>query len=134
MKFIVHSYIGIVLLSSLSVMAQRTGIDSPHNYKRPESQRAAPRQTGLTVAVNERTVPLDLQNNTMSAHNYKRQGRVNFQKESTVVINVPVIGIQPLNPLLIPDHYKSQFKEKPVEVRVARKKEKPGTEGDTLSR
>ncbi|MFN8347970.1 MAG: hypothetical protein U0X91_23395 [Spirosomataceae bacterium] len=136
MKLIVHSYIGIILLSSLSVMAQRSSIDSPHNYKRPESQRTAQNrhQTEATMVVNERIVPLELQNNRMSAHNYKRQGSRSFRQEATVVRNVPVAGSHPQNPLLMPGHYKSQFNAKPVEVRVARRKEQPDTFNDTLSR
>ncbi len=134
MKSFIHSCIAFVLLGTSTVLAQKSSIDSPHNYKRPVSQRATQSQTVLTVPSNERIVPLKLQNNVTSVHNYKRQGSVNFQQEATVVMSVPVIGIEPQNPLLFPNHYKSHVKPALTEERVALKKEKPNVKTDTLSR
>lgn len=133
MKSFIHSCMAVVLFSTSTVLAQRASIDSPHNYKRPVSQRATQSQTALTVPSNERVVPLKLQNNVTSVHNYKRQGSVNFHQEATVVMSVPVIGIEHQNPLLFPNHYKSHMKPIMVQERVALKKEKPNVK-DTLSR
>jgi hypothetical protein len=134
MKSFIHSCIAVVLLGTSTVLAQKASIDSPHNYKRPVSQRTTQSQTALTVPSDERAVPLRLQNNVASVHNYKRQGSVNFHREATVVMSVPVIGIEPQNPLLFPNHYKSHVKPAPVEERVALKKEKSNVKTDTLSR
>ncbi len=132
MKSFVHSCIAVVLLTSSSVLAQSASIHSPHNYKRPVSQRAPQSQASLVVPANERPVPLKLQNNLTSVHNYKRQGTASFGQEATVVMSVPTIGIEPQNPLVLPNHYKSHAKPTSVEVQVARKNEKP--KADTLSK
>jgi hypothetical protein len=135
MKSFIHSCVAVVLLSTSAALAQRASIDSPHNYKRPVSQqRTTQSQPALTVPSNERIVPLQLQNNVASVHNYKRQRSVNFHREATVVMSVPVIGIEPQNPLLLPNHYKSQAKPAVMEDRVAYKKEKLDVKTDTLSR
>lgn len=134
MKSFIHSCIAFVLLGTSTVLAQKASINSPHNYKRPVSQRATQSQTALTVPSNERVVPLKLQNNVASVHNYKRQGSVNFHQEATVVMSVPVIGIEPQNPFLFPNHYKSHVKPALMEEQVALKKEKTNVKTDTLSR
>lgn len=132
MKSFVQSCIAVILLSSTSVLAQSASINSPHNYKRPVSQRAPQSQSALVVPSNERPVPLKLQNNLTSVHNYKRQGTTSFAQEATVVMSVPTIGIESQNPLMLPNHYKSHAKPAPVEVQIARKNEKP--KADTLSK
>ncbi|MEI7581524.1 hypothetical protein [Runella sp.] len=134
MKSFSHSCVAIILLSTSAVLAQRVSIDSPHNYKRPVSQRTTQNQTALTVPSDERVVPLKLQNNVTSVHNYKRQGSVNFYREATVVMSAPVIGIEPQNPFLFQNHYKSHVKPALMEETVALKKEKPNVKNDTLSR
>lgn len=132
MKSFVQSCIAVILLSSTSVLAQSASINSPHNYKRPVSQRAPQSQAALVVPSNERPVPLKLQNNLTSVHNYKRQGTTSFAQEATVVMSVPTIGIEAQNPLMLPNHYKSHAKPASVEMQIARKNEKP--KADTLSR
>ncbi|AEI50063.1 hypothetical protein [Runella slithyformis] len=132
MKSFIQSCVAVILLSSSSVVAQSASINSPHNYKRPVSQRASQSQAALVVPSNERPVPLKLQNNLTSVHNYKRQGTTNFAQEATVVMSVPTIGIEPQNPLVLPNHYKSHAKPASVEMQIARKNEKPKV--DTLSR
>lgn len=134
MKSIIHFGIAVILLSSSCALAQRASIDSPHNYKRPVSQTAPQSQTSITVPTDERSVPLNLQNNVTSVHNYKRQGSVNFHREATVVMSMPVIGIESQNPFLFPNHYKSHVKPTLIEERVALKKQKPHVKTDTLSR
>ncbi|WP_428658084.1 hypothetical protein [Runella sp.] len=132
MKSFVQSCIAVILLSSSSVLAQSASVNSPHNYKRPVSQRAPQSQAALVVASSERPVPLKLQNNAMSVHNYKRQGAMNFAQEATVAVSVPTIGIEPQNPFVLPNHYKSHAKPAPVEMQIARKNEK--SKADTLSK
>ena len=70
----------------------------------------------------------------MSAHNYKRPAGTTVAQEATVVMSVPTIGIEPQNPLVLPNHYKSQAKPMQVEERVARKSEKTKMKADTLSK
>ncbi len=132
MKSLIHSVIAVVVLGTSSVLAQSASINSPHNYKRPVSQKAAESSNTLVVSSNERPVPLKLQNNVMSAHNYKRQGSTNFEQEATLVLGTPVIGPAPQNPLMLPNHYKNQFKQAQVEKQVARKVEKTTTETTIL--
>jgi hypothetical protein len=133
MKSLINSVIAVVVLGTSSVLAQSASVNSPHNYKRPVSQKAPESSTNtLVVSSNERPVPLKLQNNVMSAHNYKRQGSTNFEQEATLVLSTPVIGPAPQNPLMLPNHYKNQFKQAQVEKRVARKAEKTTTETTIL--
>lgn len=132
MKSLINSFIAVVVLGTSSVFAQSASINSPHNYKRPVSQKAVESSNTLVVSSDERPVPLKLQNNVMSAHNYKRQGSTNFEQEATLVLSTPVVGTAPQNPLMLPNHYKSQFKQAQVEKRVARKSEKLDTENSIL--
>ncbi len=134
MKSLVHSFIAVVFLGMSSALAQNASIDSPHNYKRPVSQRAPQSPNALEVSSSERPVPLKLKNNVMSAHNYKRPAGTTVAQEATVVMSVPTIGIEPQNPLVLPNHYKSQAKPMQVEERVARRSEKTKMKADTLSK
>ncbi len=134
MKSFVQSFIVLVLLGSSSVFAQHASINSPHNYKRPVSQKAPESTPSLVVSSNERIMPLELKNNVQSAHNYKRQGKTNFAQEATVVMSVPTIGLEPQNPLVLPNHYKSQAKPVQVDERVARKMQKTNVPADSLSK
>lgn len=131
MKPVIYTAIAVAI-SSLSVLAQTSSINSPHNYKRPVSQKATETPSAVVVTSKERPVPLKLQNNVASVHNYKRQGNLGFEQEATLVLNTPVIGPVPQNPLMLPNHYKSQFKQGQVEKRVARKSEKSETETTIL--
>jgi hypothetical protein len=134
MKSFIQSFIALILLGSSSVLAQNASINSPHNYKRPVSQKAPQSTSSLVVSSNERVMPLELKNNVQSVHNYKRQGKVNFEQEATVVMSVPTIGLEPQNPLVLPNHYKSQAKPAQVDERVARKTKKTNVQADSLSR
>ncbi|AXE17552.1 hypothetical protein DR864_07310 [Runella rosea] len=134
MKSFIQSFIVLILLGSSSVLAQNSSINSPHNYKRPVSQKAPESASSLVVSSNERVMPLELKNNVQSAHNYKRQGKTNFAQEATVVMSVPTIGLEPQNPLVLPNHYKSQAKPAQVDERVARKAKKTNVQADSLSR
>lgn len=133
MKSVIYTAIAVAI-SALSVLAQTSSINSPHNYKRPVSQKAPQSPNAIVVTSNERSAPLKLENNVTSVHNYKRQGSANFEQEAVLVMNVPTIGITPQNPLMLPNHYKSHFKPIQVEERVARKSEKPTIKEDTLTK
>lgn len=133
MKTFVHTLIAFVFLGSTVAIAQ-SSLNSPHNYKRPVSQKVAKSESSLVVSTEERSVPLNLQNNVASAHNYKRQGGANVAQEATIVLSTPVIGPAPQNPFLSPNHYKIQ-KPMPVEERVAYKVETtPSPLKDTVSK
>lgn len=133
MKTFVHTLIAFVFLGSAVAVAQ-SSLSSPHNYKRPVSQKAAKSESSLVVSTEERSVPLNLQNNVASAHNYKRQGGANVAQEATLALNTPVIGPAPQNPFLSPNHYKIQ-KPMSVEERVARRVETtPSQQKDTSSK
>lgn len=134
MKSFIQSFIALILLGSSSVLAQNASINSPHNYKRPVSQKAPQSTSSLVVSPNERVMPLELKNNVQSAHNYKRQGKVNFAQEATVVMSVPTIGLEPQNPLVLPNHYKSQAKPAQMDEMVARKMQKTKGKVDSLSK
>lgn len=123
MKKFISSIFAITFLSSVAVVAQNASINSPHNYKRPVSQKAKPTSTTIT---NEETriAPLKLENSVSSVHNYKRQGSTSFAPEATVAVSVPVLNVSPLNPLLMPHHYKGHFEPIKVEHRVAKTKAK----------
>ncbi|MEZ4904602.1 MAG: hypothetical protein R2822_24070 [Spirosomataceae bacterium] len=117
MKKFISSILTITLLGTTVSVAQRASVDSPHNYKRPVSQKTKSATTEERI---DRVAPLKLQNNVMSVHNYKRQGSTSFAQESIVAVNVPPLNVQPLNPLLIQHHYKGHFEPIKVEQRAAK--------------
>jgi len=119
----------IVFVSSTSVWAQ---IDSPHNYKRPVTQKNI--KPSSTVVAEERVAPLKLNNNVTSVHNYKRQGNVSFQQEAIVALSAPVIGNTPQNPTVLPNYYKSQFRPIATDDRSALKNRKDEAIKDTLAK
>ncbi|MFN3380581.1 MAG: hypothetical protein ACK41O_14080 [Runella zeae] len=132
MKTFVHAFMAFLLVGSTVAVAQ-SNLNSPHNYKRPVSQKSSKSENALVVSAEERAVPLKLKNNIASAHNYKRQGGASVEQEATLVLSSPVIGPVPQNPLLLPNHYKSQ-KPMKVEERVARKVVLPEAPKDSLSK
>ena len=131
MKSFITTIAAVALLGTTSVMAQ---LNSPHNYKRPVSQKSTTKSANIVVEVEDRVAPLKLNNNVASVHNYKRQGSANFQQESIVALSAPVIGNSPQNPTALPNYYKSQFKPTVSENRSAIKVKKDDVRTDTLAR
>lgn len=129
MKSFITTIAAVALLGTTSVMAQ---LNSPHNYKRPVSQKSTTKSANIVVE--DRVAPLKLNNNVASVHNYKRQGSANFQQESIVALSAPVIGNSPQNPTALPNYYKSQFKPMVSENRSAIKVKKDDVKTDTLAR
>ncbi|MCA0232892.1 MAG: hypothetical protein LCH91_20665 [Bacteroidetes bacterium] len=129
MKSFITTIAAVALLGTTSVMAQ---LNSPHNYKRPVSQKSTTKSANIVVE--DRVAPLKLNNNVASVHNYKRQGSANFQQESIVALSAPVIGNSPQNPTALPNYYKSQFKPTVSENRSAIKVKKDDVKTDTLAR
>ncbi|MFN4144656.1 MAG: hypothetical protein ACK4GN_02450 [Runella sp.] len=119
MKTYATSLLIVFLLATTAVFAQKSTINSPHNYKRPVIQHTSS-QKGI-VQSEDRT-PLKLENNVFSAHNYKQQSPgIRFDSEATLVLSTPVLGPAPQNPLLMPQHYKTYLGVSPVREQVARK-------------
>lgn len=128
-SFISSVAVAIVIASITPVLAQ---IDSPHNYKRPVTQKST--QVAPEIVVEERVAPLKLNNNVTSVHNYKRQGSVSFQQEAIVALSAPVIGNSPQNPTALPNYYKSQFKPTVLENRNASKHKKSEATKEILAK
>jgi len=129
MKKFLASVFGAVLLSSAVSIAQRSSVDSPHNYKRPVSQKV---KVSVPDESQARIVPLKLQSNINSVHNYKRQGSVSFAQESVLAVDVPPLNTQLLNPLTMQNHYKGHFEPIKVEQRAAKINTKTSLPKDSL--
>ncbi|MFN3489429.1 MAG: hypothetical protein ACK4YV_09855 [Emticicia sp.] len=107
MKNFIKYMFALIALSSVSVYAQKSSIDSPHNYKRPvfQQRKALAESNNVTVF----SQPLNqIKNNISSVHNYKRQGRIDFRTEAALAVQMPATAIT-FNPLLSSNNYKSHF-------------------------
>lgn len=107
MKTFLMCIFAFIALGVGSVYAQKSSIDSPHNYKRPVFQQRKALSESKNVTVS-RQPTYQIKNDISSVHNYKRQGSVDFVSESALVVQMPATKPTTLNPLLSPNHYKSQ--------------------------
>lgn len=121
MKTFVKYVFAFVALGSGSVFAQKSSIDSPHNYKRPVFQQRKALSESKNVTVFSQSTN-QIKNDISSVHNYKRQGIVDFTSEATFVIPMPATEPTSLNPLLSSNHYKSQFQTTEYSRQMAFKK------------
>ncbi len=121
MKTFVKYVFAFVALGSVSAYAQKSSIDSPHNYKRPVFQQRKALAESKNVTVFSQPSH-KIKNDISSVHNYKRQGSVDFASEATLVVQMPATEPITLNPLLSANHYKSQFKATEYSTQMALKK------------
>lgn len=121
MKTFVKYVFAFVALGSVSAYAQKSSIDSPHNYKRPVFQQRKALSESKNVTVFKQPTN-QIKNDISSVHNYKRQGVVNFASEASLVIEMPATEPASLNPLLSSNHYKSQFQTTEYSRQMAIKK------------
>ena len=105
-NFIKYAFTFLVLGSS-SVHAQKSSIDSPHNYKRPVFQQHKTLTESNHVIIYSQPSH-QIKNDISSVHNYKRQGRVDFTSEAALVVQIPASRIN-FNPLLSSNNYKAHF-------------------------
>lgn len=105
MKNFIKYAFAFIALSSGSVYAQKSSIDSPHNYKRPvfQQRKALAESNNVTIY----SQPSHQIKNS-SVHNYKRQGRVDFSSEAALAVQIPTNPIT-FNPLLSSNNYKGHF-------------------------
>ena len=109
MKNLIKYIIALIALGSNSVFAQKSSIDSPHNYKRPVfQQRKAMNESNGIVGFSQIS-SYKFKNNIGSVHNYKRQGLNNFASESAFVLAIPSKNEVVFDPLLSPNNYKAHF-------------------------
>lgn len=107
MKNFIKYAFALIALSSVSVYAQKSSIDSPHNYKRPVFQQRKALAESNNVTIYSQP-SYQIKNNIASVHNYKRQGRVDFTSEAALAVQVPTNPIT-FNPLLASNNYKAHF-------------------------
>jgi hypothetical protein len=106
-NFIKYGF-AFMVLNLGSVYAQKSTIDSPHNYKRPVFQQRKSLIESNSVTVFSQSSH-QIKNDISSVHNYKRQGRADFIAEAAIIVQMPAKTIG-LNPLLSLDNYKAIFK------------------------
>jgi hypothetical protein len=102
------TFLAIMAMGAGSVYAQKSSIDSPHNYKRPVFQQHKALTKSNAIQISSQS-DYKIQNNLSSVHNYKRQGTANFAFESALVISRPSSSPMQLNPILSSSNYKSHF-------------------------
>lgn len=107
MKNFIKYAFAFIAISSSSVYAQKSSIDSPHNYKRPVFQQRKALTESNSVTIYSQPSH-QIQNNISSVHNYKRQGRVDFTSEAALAIQMPTNPIT-FNPLVSSNNYKAHF-------------------------
>lgn len=107
MKNFIKYAFAFIAFSSGSVYAQKSSIDSPHNYKRPVFQQRKALAESNNVTIYSQPSH-QIQNNISSVHNYKRQGRVDFTSEAALAVQMPTNPIT-FNPLLSSNNYKAHF-------------------------
>jgi len=107
MKNFIKYAFAFIAISSGSVYAQKSSIDSPHNYKRPVFQQRKALAESNSVTIYSQP-SYQIKNNIASVHNYKRQGRVDFTSEAALAVQVPTNPIT-FNPLLASNNYKAHF-------------------------
>jgi len=118
MKSLFQTSAFIALLSCSSVFAQQTSIDSPHNYKRPVSQQSSQPSNRFTV-VPKNQVSYKQQQPINSLHHYKKQHNQNFASESKLSFKTQSGVLNPMNPVLVPNHYKFHFRPSTTQLLVA---------------
>ena len=106
MKTFVKYVFAFVALGSVSAYAQKSSIDSPHNYKHPVFQQRKALSESNNVTVFSQP-SYQIKNDISSVHNYKRQSRVDFTSEAALVVQMPATEPMTLNPLMSANHYKS---------------------------
>ncbi len=90
MKNFIKYIIILIVLGFRTAHAQKSSLDSPHNYKRPVfQQRKAMQENKGGVTFGQNSSDYSFKNNISSVHNYKRQGVNDFASESAFVINMP---------------------------------------------
>ena len=121
MKNLIKYFFAFIALSSTSVYAQKSSLESPHNYKRPvfQQRKALAESNNLTILSRPSN---QIKNDISSAHNYKRQGRIDFASEAALALVIPVSPIN-FNPLLSSNYYKSHFATTEFGRQVISKKE-----------
>lgn len=107
MKNFIKYAFAFIAISSSSVYAQKSSIDSPHNYKRPVFQQRKALAENNNVTIYSQPSH-QIQNNISSVHNYKRQGQVDFTSEAALAVQMPTNPIT-FNPLLSSNNYKAHF-------------------------
>ena len=107
MKTLVKYVFAFVALGSVSAYAQKSSIDSPHNYKRPVFQQRKALAESKNVMVFSQPSH-QIKNDISSVHNYKRQGIVDFASEAALAVQMPTNPIT-FNPLLSSNNYKAHF-------------------------
>ncbi|AFK01934.1 hypothetical protein Emtol_0782 [Emticicia oligotrophica DSM 17448] len=108
MKNLIKYVLVLVGMASGSVYAQKSSIDSPHNYKRPVFQQRKALAESNSVSVMSQSSN-KIKNDISSVHNYKRQGRANFASEASLVVSMPPSQSVGMNPLMASGNYKSHF-------------------------
>lgn len=119
MKNFIKYAFALIAFSSNSVYAQKSSIDSPHNYKRPVFQQHKALVESNNVTIYSQPSH-QIQNNISSVHNYKRQGRVDFTSEAALAVQIPTNSIT-FNPLLSSNNYKAHFTTTEFGKQVANK-------------
>ena len=107
MKNFIKYAFALITLSSSSVYAQKSSIDSPHNYKRPVFQQRKALAESNSVTIYSQPSH-QIKNDISSVHNYKRQGRVDFTSEAALAVQIPTNAII-FNPLVSSNNYKAHF-------------------------
>lgn len=105
-NFIIYAF-AFIAISSISVHAQKSSIDSPHNYKRPVFQqgKALTESNNITIYSQPSN---QIKSNISSVHNYKRQGIADFTSEASLAVQLS-INSPTFNPLLSSNNYKAHF-------------------------
>lgn len=86
-----------------SVYAQKSSIDSWHNYKRTAFQQVKALNESNNMTIFSKPSH-QIKNNISSMHNYKRQGIVDFTSEAALVVQI-FINPTTFNPLLSSNNY-----------------------------
>ena len=110
MKNLIKYIITVLVLGSGAAYAQKSSIDSKHNYKRPVFQQKTAIQSsnGVTIFSQSQSA-YQVKNNIHSVHNYKRKGIRDFASESAFVVAMPIKNETAFNPLLSSHNYKLHF-------------------------
>lgn len=119
-NFMKYAFV-FLAVGSTAAYAQKSSIDSPHNYKRPVFQQRKALAESKNVTVFSQPSH-QIKNDISSVHNYKRQGVVDFTSEAALVVQMPTTEPTTLNPLLSANHYKSQFQTTEYSRQMAIKK------------
>lgn len=105
-NFIKYAFV-FIAFGSGSVYAQKSSIDSPHNYKRPVFQQRKALAESNNVTIFSQSSH-QIKNDISSVHNYKRQGLADFTSEAALAVQMPTNPIT-FNLLLSSNNYKAHF-------------------------